>query len=116
MRALDHAAVARDAVLVVHDVVAGLEVVEERAGVAAPRSRPAVGAAPAGEVGLGEHRELDRREDEAAVERRDDDVTARRVEVGRARELDREVEADRQEQVVRAAAAEPSPSAATTTR
>ena len=42
----DHAAVAGDAVLVVHDVVAGLEVVEERGGVGAagPRARGGRGA------------------------------------------------------------------------
>ena len=44
---LDHAAVAGDAVLVVHDVVAGLEVVEEAL---AP---PACAAGPAGGRGAG---------------------------------------------------------------
>ena len=56
---LHHAGVAGDAVVVVHDVVAGLEVVEEAGRVALARAGLAVGAAPAGEVGLGEHRQLE---------------------------------------------------------
>jgi hypothetical protein len=52
--ALDHAAVAGHAVLVVDDVVADLEVVEEALRVAAPGASAPVRPAPAGEVGLGE--------------------------------------------------------------
>ena len=100
--ALDHAPEPGDAVLVVHDEVAGLEVVEEPLGVGAPAGphRP-VRAPPAGEVGLGEHRELDGREDEPALERRDHDVELQAVLV---------------EQAVDARLFEPSPSALTTMR
>ncbi len=71
---LDHAAVAGDAVLVVDDVVALLEVVEEALGVAATGPRPAVGAAAAGEVGLGQQRQLDAAQDGPPLERGDHDV------------------------------------------
>ena len=86
-----------------HDVVAGLEVVEEPARVAALRARPAVGAAATGEVGLGEDRERDGGQDEAVVERSDDDAAARAREVGVAVDVDREVEPDRQQQLVQPA-------------
>ena len=70
--ALHHPAEPGDTVLVMHDVVAGREVVEELRGVgAAAGARWAVGAATTGEVGFGEHRELDRRKDEAPLEGRD---------------------------------------------
>ena len=57
-RALDHALVVPDTVLVVHDVVARLQVLEE-AG-ALPLARPwlTVGASPAGEVAFGDDRQL----------------------------------------------------------
>src|SRR5690606_32265997 len=48
-RPLDHAAVAGDAVLVVDDVVADLQVVEEPLGVPPAGPGPAVGAAAPGE-------------------------------------------------------------------
>ena len=83
-RALDHALVVTDAVLVVHDVVAGLQVLEE-AG-ALPLARPwlTVGAPPAGEVALGDDRQLGFRQRAAAVQRSGDDVSARLGEVGRS--------------------------------
>ena len=71
---LDHAAVAGHAVLVVDDVVALLEVVEEALGVAAAGPGPPVGAAPAGEVGLGQQRQLDPAQDRAPLERGDHDL------------------------------------------
>ena len=77
-RALDHALVLADAVLVVHDVVAGLEVLERGRRLAALAvARLAVGAAAAGEVGLGDDRDLGVRQGAAAVERCDDDRSAR---------------------------------------
>ena len=75
-RALDHALVAADAVLDVDDVVARLEVLEEAGAVASARPRPAVGAAAAGEVALGDDRQLGRRQRDAVVQRGDDDVAA----------------------------------------
>ena len=71
---LDHAAVAGDAVLVVDDVVALLEVVEEALGVAPAGPGPPVGAAAAGEVGLGQHGQPDAAEHRAALERRHHDL------------------------------------------
>ena len=71
--ALHHAAVAGDTVLVVHDVIADLEVFEEPLGVRAPGPRPPMGAAAAGHVVLGQHGELHARQDEAPFERLDDD-------------------------------------------
>src|SRR4029077_6396885 len=66
--ALDHPLVLADAVLVVHDVVAGLEVLE-RAGTLGPLSRPsrAVRPSPAGEVALGDDRHLRVRQGATAV-------------------------------------------------
>jgi hypothetical protein len=61
-------------VLVVDDVVADLEVVEEPLGVAPAHPGPAVRPAPAGEVGLGQHRELGRAQDRAPLQRGDDDL------------------------------------------
>src|SRR3546814_9178379 len=58
---LDHAGVAGHAVLVVHHVVARLEVVEEALGVALADSGLAVGPAPAGEIVLGDDRSEERR-------------------------------------------------------
>ena len=75
---LDHAAVAGHAVLVVHDVVAGLEVVEEALGGRLAGAGPAVGAAAAGDVGLGQHRQLHRGQQEPPLQRHHHDV-ARRV-------------------------------------
>ena len=99
--ARDHPAVATDAVRVVHDVVTGLQVFEERDRVAALRPRPAVRASPTGEVGLGDDCEPGRGQHEPVIERRDDDVAASAGEVGRAGEVDSEVEADREQQVVK---------------
>ena len=87
-RPLDHALVLADAVLVVHDVVAGLEVLERAGAVGAlARAGGAVGAATAGEVALGDDRHLRVRQRAAAVQRRDDDrPPARR---GRRASVDR---------------------------
>ena len=73
-----HAEVATDAVHAVHDVVAlgeTLVVVDA----AARAARPAVNAAAAGQIGLGDDRELDPGEHDAAIERRDHHVHARRA-------------------------------------
>ena len=99
---LDHAAVAGDAVLVVHDVVARLEVVEEALRVATRAAGGAVGAAATGEVVLGEHRQLDGR---AGCSPRSSGATSI---VGR--------DAVAARAATRSRAAEPSPSAATTIR
>ena len=104
-RARHHPAVAGDAVDVVHDVVARGEVVEEPVGGRGPRPRRAVRAAAAGEVGLGEHGELGRREDEAAVE-----AAARTISAP----LD--PLADARHPRLSAQTRSPSPSAQTTTR
>ena len=64
----------------VHDVVAGLEVVEEPLGIRpSAGARRSVRSTPAGEVGFGEHRELDRRKDEATFERGDIDLELQTV-------------------------------------
>ena len=70
---LDHAGVAGDAVLVVHDVVARLQVVEEPLRVAAGPPGGAVGTAATGEVVLGDHGQLDGGQDAAALQRADVD-------------------------------------------
>ena len=76
-RAAHHLDVLADAVLLVHDVVAGLEL-DGVDRVAAPRRQPAgvLRQRPtlAGEVGLGEERELERRCDQPAVEAPGGDV------------------------------------------
>ena len=71
---LHHAAVAGDAVLVVDDVVALLQVVEEALGVATPGPGLAVGPAAPGEVGLGQQRHLDAPQHRTALERGDVDL------------------------------------------
>ena len=71
----------------VHDVVALRETFVV-VGAAARATRPAVHAATAGEVGFGHDRELHARQHHAAVERRDHDVHAGRLQ-GRARLGDR---------------------------
>ena len=76
-RPADHAAEAAHAVLVVHDVGAGGDVVEEGLGVAGPGPGPAVGPAPPGEVALGQHRQLQGRVEEAPFEGLDHDPDAR---------------------------------------
>ncbi len=70
---LDHAAVLADAVLVVDDVIARAEVVEEALGVGASRAGCPVGPAPAGDVALDEDGQLDLGEDEAPLEGLDHD-------------------------------------------
>ena len=66
--AADHAAVAGHAVLVVDDVVALFEVVEEAPGVALAWAGGTVGPAPAGDVPLGEDGQLRPREDEPSLQ------------------------------------------------
>ena len=66
---LHHPAVAGHAVLVVHHVVALLQVLEEAERVALADPGRAVGPATTGEVVLGQHGQLHRREDAAALER-----------------------------------------------
>ncbi len=78
-RPLHHPGVAGDAVVVVHDVAADLEVVEGSLRGAAPRSRRAVRSPATGEVGLGQHRELHRRQDHPALDRRTGDDHAARA-------------------------------------
>ena len=71
-----HAVITADAVHAVHDVVAdgqAFVVVETLARAA----RPAVHAAPTGEVRFGDERDLLRRQHRAAIERRDHDVDPR---------------------------------------
>jgi len=68
--ALDHAAVARHPVLVVHHEVARFEVVEKPLAAARPGPGPPVGAPPAGHVALGDHRQPDAGHDEPALEGR----------------------------------------------
>ena len=106
-----HLEVAADAVLVVHDVVARLErvVVVDPAARAA---RAAVHAPTAGEVGLGDERELGAREHDAPLERRDDDATA----PGAWRRRREASSPFAGEDVVQSRCAEPVPSAASTTR
>ncbi len=113
---LDHAAVAGDAVLVVHDVVARLEVVEEPGRLAASGPGPTVGPPPAGDVGLGQHGQLHRRQQEAPLERLHDDGAARRGEVvGRPRRRAARCTPSSPSSVSSRSAV-PAPSAATTTR
>ena len=75
-RPLDHALVLADAVLVVHDVVAGLEVLERGRRFALLLADGAVGAAPTGEIALGDDRHLGVRQGAAAVQRGDGDAAA----------------------------------------
>ena len=82
--ALHHAGVAGDAVVVVHDVIAGREgVVEVDAATSA--ARPAVDATATGEVGFGEERDLHAREHDAPFERRDPHADDARRAAGRLR-------------------------------
>ena len=77
--ALDHPAVASDTVLVMDDVVTGLQVLEEpRAVLATARSRSAVGAPATGDVALRQHRQLGARQHEPPLEGRDHDAPAGR--------------------------------------
>ena len=96
----DHALVLADAVLVVHDVVAGLEILERRRGLPLGLADRSVGASPTGEIALGDDRHLGVRQRAAAVQRRDRDAaTGRQVGAG---VHDREVEPVVQQQVVEA--------------
>jgi hypothetical protein len=73
----DHAAVASHAVLEVHDVVAGPEIVEVALGGGLAGFGPSVGPTPTGDVRLGEDRQADRREHEPPLEPCDGHVPAR---------------------------------------
>ena len=75
-RALDHAFVVPDTVLVVHDVVAGLEVLEGGGSLAARWTRLAVCSSAPGEIALGDHGDLGVRHGAAAMDRCDDDRPA----------------------------------------
>ena len=90
--ALDHAFVVADTVLVVHHIVAGLEVFEEATALALARAGLAMRAAATSEIALGDHRHLGRRNDEAAMQRSGDHVAAGAAEIG-VRFGDLEVEA-----------------------
>src|SRR6478735_2259950 len=79
---LGHALVPADAVLVVDDVRTGLEVLEDGRALALARPGATVGAAPAGEVRLGDHGQLGRRDRAAAVQRSDGDRPAGPGQVG----------------------------------
>ena len=78
----DHAAVAGDAVLVVHDEVARLEVVEEALREPGAGARPAVGPPAPGEVSLGQHRQPQGGQHEAPLQGLDHDPSARCGQVG----------------------------------
>ena len=114
--ALDHPLVVPDAVLVVDDVVARLEVLEEAGSLALARPGLTVGSAPTGEVALGDDGQLRLGQRAAAVQRGDDDVAAGPGEVGASASAMREVEAAVAQQLGQAVRRAPSPSAATTTR
>ncbi len=74
--ALDHALVLADPVLVVDDVVAGLEVFEQARALALAWPGLAVGSATAGEIGLGHDGQLRRRHGAAAMQGGDGDMAA----------------------------------------
>ncbi len=106
-RALDHALVLADAVLVVDDVVARAEIFERRGALALAGSGLAVRPAPAGEIGFGDDGDLGVRDRAAPVQRRDDDVAAGLADVGGLtgdRELEPLVEEDLAETCRRAGA------------
>ena len=90
--ALDHAFVVADTVLVVHHIVAGLEVFEEATALALARAGLAMRAAATGEIAFGDHRHLGRRNGETAMQRSGDHVATGTAEIG-VRFGDLEVEA-----------------------
>ena len=73
-RTLDHALVLADAVLIVHDVVARLEIFEQSGALPLTRPCAAMCTPPAGEIGLGDHGQLRQRHIAAAMQRSGDDV------------------------------------------
>ena len=75
-RALDHAFVVPDTVLVVHDVVAGLEVLEGGGSLATRWTRLAVCSPAPGEIAFCDHGDLGVRHGAAAMDRCDDDRPA----------------------------------------
>ena len=74
---------AADAVVLVHDVVARLQVAEARPGRAQPAG--AASGAAAEELGRGQQREAQHRRDEAVAERADDEADARLARPGAPR-------------------------------
>ncbi len=81
----DHAPVAGHPVLAVDDVAARGEVVEEPVDRAGPGPGLAVGAAPAGDVGLGQHGHPGPGQDESPIDRGHHDAGPGRGEVGQVR-------------------------------
>ncbi len=77
-----HPAEPGDTVLVVHDERALVQVVEELLGIATPAPGPPMGPAPPGEVGLGQHRELERRQHRAPFHGSHHEMTAGNGEIG----------------------------------
>ncbi len=75
-RALDHALVLADAVLVVHDVHAGLEILERRRPLALAGPGGTAGPATTGQVGLGDDGQLGVRQVATPVQGCDDDRSA----------------------------------------
>ena len=90
-RPAHHALVAPDTVLEVHHVHARLEVLDQRHAVATGAGTP-VGTAPAGEIGLGDHRHTRGGHGDAVVQRRDHHVTAGAGEVDDRRVDHRQIE------------------------
>ena len=96
-RAFDHAFVLADAVLVVHDVVAGLEVLERGRALALAGAGLAVGTPATRQVGLGDDGELGVGHGAPAVQRGHRDVAAGSTQIGAVagdRELEVLVEQD----------------------
>src|SRR5947209_6579676 len=79
--ALDHASVPGDAVLMVDDEVARLQILEEALRVGAPGAGSAVGTPPTGDVALGEDGKLGVGEHETSLEGLHDDLPARSSQV-----------------------------------
>ncbi len=114
--ALDHSFVLTDAVDVVDDVVADVEVLEHRRALARPGAGAAMGAATTGEIRFGHDRQTCVGQRHTTMEGGDDDVAAGNGEIGRfpspwtvnSRPWSASRAASR--------SADPTPSAATTTR
>ncbi len=96
----DHPLVLADAVLMMHDVVAGLEVLERAGALALGLASRAVSSSTTGEVALGDDGDLRVRQGAAAMQRGHGDAAARLQR--RTRGDDREVETVVHQQVVEA--------------
>ena len=81
-RALDHAFVLANPVVVVHDVIARLEILEYRHGLTAARSWSAMRATTSRQVGLGNNCEFDLWERKTVVEWCDHHGYSRAAEIG----------------------------------